>query len=456
MNFLNTIFDCCFRNKEFKLLPNIDKELEEEKVKEKENLENTKEKEKSEATKEKDKEKNNSDNTKEKGYSTIIKDKDKEKNNTDNTKEKENLKTIKDKDKNTIIKDTPKDKKEITPIESSAKNFSSFNAILRCLSNVNKLNKYFFETFPKNPDFEEKIISYEYYKLIKDYESNNKNIPYSSLIKFKEKISEKYGFLSKKVETNSIDSFIFLLGEMHSELKDKREQIPKNPSYNQNYNEVDAFNEFSKEFKENQNSIICDLFPVVSEKIYQCNICQILDYDFLFAFYIEFQLEKVNNYRMRNNYNMTNNNMPDINLIECFEFCNNNIELSSGDDKRFCKVCNILSDYYSKDIFCSFPKNLIIYLNRGASDIYDYNVIFQEYLNLNSYVKDISSNTMQELFAFICGINKSPNEQHFVAYCKNQEDKRWYLYDGDLVSSCEKPWENHKGMVYILFYKSLL
>ena len=436
MNFLNTIFDCCFRNKEFKLHPNIDKELEEEKEKEKENLENIKEKEKSEATKEKDKEKNNSDNI----------------------KEKENLETIKDKDIDTNIKDTPKDKKEITPIESSAKNFSSLNAILRCLSNVNTLNKYFLETFPKNPDFKEKIISYEYYKLIQNLgnESNNNKISYSSLIKFKEKISEKYFFLSKKVETNSIDSFVFLLGELHSELKDKREQIPKNPSYNQNYNEVETFNKFSKEFKENENSIICDLFPVVSEKIYQCNICQILDYDFLFAFYIEFQLEKVNNYRMRNNYNMTNNNMPDINLIECFEFCNNNIELSSGDDKRFCKVCNILSDYYSKDIFCSLPKNLIIYLNRGASDIYDYNVIFQEYLNLNSYVKDISSNTMQELFAFICGINKSPNEQHFVAYCKNQEDKRWYLYDGDLVSSCEKPWENHKGMVYILFYKSLL
>ena len=271
MNFLNRLFDCCFRNKEdFKLYPNIDKKLEEnensETIKEKENSETIKEKEKSETIKEKDtetikekdtetikekensetidiikekkysttikdkdkgkdKEKNNLDNILEKKYPTTIKekdkDKDKEKNNSNNIKEKENSETIKDKDKN--IKDTPKDKDDLTPIGSDAQNFSSFNATLQCLSNIKKLNEFFLVTFPKNQDYEEKIISYEYYKLIQKIvnENNNNKISYSSLIKFKEKLSNKYVFLSKKVESNSKDLFIFLLEELNSELKDK-------------------------------------------------------------------------------------------------------------------------------------------------------------------------------------------------------------------------------------------
>ena len=517
MNFLNRLFDCCFRNKEdFKLYPNIDKKLEEnensEAIKEKEKSETIKEKEKSETIKEKensetikekdtettkekensetidiikekkysttikdkdkgkDKEKNNLDNILEKKYPTTIKekekDKDKEKNNSNNIKEKENSETIKDKDKN--IKDTPKDKDDLTPIGSDAQNFSSFNATLQCLSNIKKLNEFFLVTFPKNQDYEEKIISYEYYKLIQKIvnENNNNKISYSSLIKFKEKLSDKYAFLSKKVESNSKDLFIFLLEELNSELKDKSDLFSKKNSFNQNYNEAFAFNEFSNELKAKHNSIICDLFPVVSEKIYQCNICKIQQYFFELSYYIDFQLEKVNNnlsyyrmgnnYNMVNNYNMNNNYNPDINLLECFKFSYNYLELSNGNNQRFCNACNNLSDHLSQNILCSLPENLIIYLNRGENDIYNCNVIFQEYLDLNSFVKDNSSNTMFELYGFICGINESSTEQHFIAYCKNQEDKRWYLYDGELVSSCEKPWENHKGMVYILFYKSFI
>ena len=452
MNFLNRLFDCCFRNKEdFKLYPNIDKKLEEnensetikekeksetikekeksetikekensetikekekdtETIKEKENSETIKEKENSETIKEKensetidnikekkysttikdkdkgkDKEKNNLDNILEKKYPTTIKekekdkDKDKEKNNSNNIKEKENSETIKDKDKN--IKDTPKDKDDLTPIGSDAQNFSSFNATLQCLSNIKKLNEFFLVTFPKNQDYEEKIISYEYYKLIQKIvnENNNNKISYSSLIKFKEKLSNKYAFLSKKVESNSKDLFIFLLEELNSELKDKSDLFSKKNSFNQNYNEAFAFNEFSNELKAKHNSIICDLFPVVSEKIYQCNICKIQQYFFELSYYIDFQLERVNNnlsyyrmgnnYNMANNYNMNNNYNPDINLLECFKFSYNYLELSNGNNQRFCNACNNLSDHLSQNILCSLPENLIIYLNRGENDI---------------------------------------------------------------------------------------
>ncbi len=526
MDFLNRLFDCCFRNKEeFKLHPNIDKQLEEkensETFKEKEKSETFKEKEKSETIKEKeksdiikekektetikkkeksdiikekeksdtikekeksetidnikekkysttikDKERNNSDNIKEKKYSTTIKGKD-EDNNIKNTPKDKNIKdtpkdqNIKDTPKDQNIKDTPKVQNELTPIGSGEKNYSSLNATLQCLSNIKKLNEYFLGTFPKTPGFEEKTISYEYYKLIQKLvnENNNNKISYSSLIEFKEKLSNKYNFLLKKVEANSIDLIIFLLNELNSELNDNNKQITRTKTYNQNYNENLAYNEFiSNKLNNKHNPITNDLFPFDLETIYQCNICQYYHYGFSIYNYIDFDLEKVNNfvsyYGMGNYYNMTNQK-PDITLYQCFTYYNNYKELSSGGDKRFCDICNNLNDYYSQNIICSLPENLIIYLKRGFNDIYDCKVIFQEILDLNSFVKFNNSNAILELYAFICDINENSTEQHFVAYCKNQEDKRWYFYDGDFVSSCENPWENHKGMVYILFYKSL-
>jgi len=174
MNFINTVFDCCFRSKEFKLHPEIEKELEEEKV----SSGNTKDK------KEAIKDKENPETTKDNKENPVI------------NKDKENSKYIKDKENPETIKDTQKDKNEITPIGSSPKNFSSLSATLQCLLNINSLNEYFKGTFPKSQDYEKKQISYEYYKLIQKLvnENNNNKISYSSLIEFKEKLSNKNVF----------------------------------------------------------------------------------------------------------------------------------------------------------------------------------------------------------------------------------------------------------------------
>ena len=439
MNFINTVFDCCFRSKEFKLHPEIEKELEEEKV----SSGNTKDKK-------------NPKTIKDKENSETIKDK---KENSITNKDKENSKTIKDKENPETIKDTQKDKNEVTPIGSSPKNFSSLSATLQCLLNINRLNEYFKGTFPKSQDYEKKQISYEYYKLIQKLsdENNNNKIPYSSLITFKENLIGQ-NILLKAVETNSVDLFMALFSSLQGEINIKNsENNLTSDFYNLNYNEIAAF---KASIHSKSNSIISDLFSVVTETIDKCTICNNLKYNFSFSDYIIFHLEKVKNYLsynlMGSNYTITNNQNFDISLLQCFEYYNNYIELNNGMNQLYCGVCNISSDQYSQNIVYSLPQNLIIYLNRGKDDICNSNVIFQENLNLFNYAKDNRSNTILELHAFICDINESSDQQHFVAYCKNQEDKRWYLYDGDLVSSCERPWENHKGMVYILFYRTII
>ena len=44
---------------------------------------------------------------------------------------------------------------------------------------------------------------------------------------------------------------------------------------------------------------------------------------------------------------------------------------------------------------------------------------------------------------------------HFVAYCKNKIDKKWYLYNDSFVTPCKKNDEYKIGMPYILFYQAL-
>ncbi len=44
---------------------------------------------------------------------------------------------------------------------------------------------------------------------------------------------------------------------------------------------------------------------------------------------------------------------------------------------------------------------------------------------------------------------------HFVAYCKNSRDKKWYKYNDSMVDECKRKDEYKEGMPYILFYQAL-
>ena len=149
---------------------------------------------------------------------------------------------------------------------------------------------------------------------------------------------------------------------------------------------------------------------------------------------------------------MNNNKNPDINLYECFEYYGN-IELMTGDNQMYCNICNNLYDALYGSLLYTAPNNLIINLNRGKGAVYEGNVIFPERLDLTNYVQFKQSNIIFELYAVICHIGPSSMSGHFVAYCKNIMDKKWYLYNDAFVNLCENDSDYQKGMPYILFYQ---
>ena len=332
------------------------------------------------------------------------------------------------------------------------------NATLQCLSNTDKLTTYFLNKFPYNPNNMNKIISNAYYEVITNlWDRKNNNSSYSP-DNFKLALSQENPLFAGVKANDSKDLINFLLERFHSELnvQNNVQDINYNCNENDQLDENKMLSLFINEFKRNYNSIISDLFYGLMETKSQCLRCNQIKYNFQIYSFLEFPLEKVNQYcyntGKRNNYIMNNNKNPDINLYECFEYYGN-MELMNGDNQMYCNICKCCFDSLYGSVLYTAPNNLIINLNRGRGAVYECKVNFPEILDLSNFVSFKNSNTLYELYGVICHIGPSSMSGHFVAYCKNRMDKKWYLYNDGLVTFCKNPFDYRKGMAYILFYQ---
>ena len=143
-----------------------------------------------------------------------------------------------------------------------------------------------------------------------------------------------------------------------------------------------------------------------------------------------------------------NGSIPYINLYDCFDYYQEK-ELI----KMYCKVCKDYYDSYFSKILYLLPEILVINLDRGMS-VYVCNFNFPEELDLTNYVINKEFYTKYKLYGIICHIGPNSIGGHFIAYCRNRMDDKWYLYNDSNVTLCEKPKQYLKENAYILFYKS--
>ena len=305
-------------------------------------------------------------------------------------------------------------------------------------------------------------MSNEYYTVINNLWNIDNNKKSYSPYEFKEKLSQENPLFAGIAANDSKDLINFLLERIHTELNIIKNDTNFKEDYvitqNDQLNEATMLNLFTKEFSTKYNSIISNLFYGLLETRSQCQRCQNIKYNFQVYSFIEFPLERVNQYCFnngkRNNCNMNNNKNPDVDLYECFEYYGN-LDLMTGDNQMYCNLCNCLCDALYGTLLYSAPNYLIINLNRGRGAVYECKVNFPEQLNIYNFVSFKNGNTAFGLYAVICHIGPSSMSGHFVAYCKNKKDKKWYLFNDGMVSLCEDPYEYQKGMPYILFYQVL-
>ena len=338
------------------------------------------------------------------------------------------------------------------------------NATLQSLSNTKGLTDYFLKKYKYNKEDNNKLMSNEYYTVLSHLWNINYNKKSYSPNSFKDVLSRENPLFAGIAANDSKDLINFLLERFHQELNiiDVNENININYNLinqNEQLNEQKMLNLFFVDFKNKFRSIISDLFYGVMETKTKCLGCQQTKYNFQVYSFIEFPLEQVNKYFINNKLknsisSLNSNNNPDINLYECFNYYGN-MELMNGENQMYCNTCKKCCDAYYQTILYSAPNYLIINLNRGKGAVYQCNVIFPEKLNILNFVSFQEGNTYFELYAVISHIGPSSMSGHFIAYCKNKIDKKWYKYNDALVTPCAKNDEYKIGMPYILFYQAL-
>ena len=354
------------------------------------------------------------------------------------------------------------------------------NSTLQCLSQTEALTNYFLKEKNKNKIINNNIavlnnnenqLSPVYLELIQKLWEINGPISFSPQ-NFMNKVNEMNSLFKKGEAGDAKDFIIFVLEQMHKELKmpikeNNNQQNINNIPLNQ-YDKNNAFSHFFEEFK-SETSILTDTFFGFNETTNICLYCKNLYsskgmtypicYNYGVFNVIIFPLEEVKNMSQRM-MNQNNNNdiiQNQVTLEECFLY-NQKTDLFTGDNKNYCNICNQLYDsQYTSRIYVS-PNVLILILNRGKGNIYKIKLDFKETLDITDFVlqKDMPR-IKYNLYGVITHIGESGPNAHFVASCKSPVDGLWYRYNDALVS----PIKDLKKEVYdfanpyILFYQKI-
>ena len=353
------------------------------------------------------------------------------------------------------------------------------NATLQCLSQTEALTNYFLKEKNKN-----KIINNNIAKINKN--ENQLSPAYLELIQklwevngpksfspnnFMNKINEMNSLFKRGEAGDAKDFIIFILEQMHTELKksvkqkdnnEVNEEIPLNQ-----YDKMNAFINFFEDFK-NETSILTDTFFGFNETTNICLYCKNyysskgqsipICYNYGVFNVLIFPLEEVKNLKlniMKQNIHM--NQINKVNLHECFAF-NEKTELFSGENKNYCNICKQLYDsLYTSKIFVS-PNVLILILNRGKGNIYKVNLDFEQTIDITDFVIQKEKLRIQyNLYGVITHLGESGPNAHFVASCKSPVDGKWYRYNDAFVNPINdfKKEVHDFGTPYILFYKKV-
>ena len=252
-----------------------------------------------------------------------------------------------------------------------------------------------------------------------------------------------------------------MLEEMNQELininKLNNSQIKKrnfNNSIVDQTNQQLTLNNFRQKYEENNDSIISRLFFFIIESKSQCQACKTITYNYQALFLLEFPLERVFNYYIKNNIYLVNEkNEKVLNLTHCLEQYKE-LTYFTGENKIFCNKCRMQRDTLNSNVLYSLPPYLIIILNRGKGKSFDCIVEYPEYLNLENYVMCPQSICNYRLSGVICHLGESGMSGHFISICRHRINNEWYCYNDATVTRCKDQQNAYKKKsAYILFYE---
>ena len=317
------------------------------------------------------------------------------------------------------------------------------NAALQCLSNIPKLRKYFLKNKSKINIRKNRLAS----SLLNVFENlwEKENISYYSPNQFKNTISEMNP-LFKGIQANDTkDLILFILETIHKELN----KVNNISQMDNNYNPTDyqsVFKSFSLYFTHNYNSIISNLFYGMTNSMMSCGACNTTNNNIQCFNILFFPLEEVRKYKgFQKNI---------VSLYDCFDF-NQKIDFLMGASQIYCNYCHKMANALTQSRIIISPYTLVINLNRGKGLMYDIKINFDEFLELKDYIFYTNGPHYYELIGVVTHIGSSDMSGHFISFCKNSENLKWYKFNDAIVTESSIKEVMSFGIPYVLFYNSI-
>jgi len=307
---------------------------------------------------------------------------------------------------------------------------------LQCLTYIEKLKNYFLSN---EENIKKHNISKNYLDIINHLSNEENKNKILQLDIIKDELENNKDFYLPK---NFILSFF---QNIHDELNENKNnnnfQIIESQK---DFAEIEHYNIFEK-FKNNNKSIISDIFYFEQLCTNKCANCQKETYDFSMINHLLFNINEVIS---------SDENQKYINIYDCFDFYTNTNNKKSNNLMK-CLKCNTETNYKNEKKFDLLPEVLTI--------IFDYSVdnseISKEFkvdykIDLNKYLFNWKNKKNRNSKYGLIGMisYEKDNKKIYSGYCKSKDNK-WYFYkDAD---SKEISIDDIKGIPYLLLYQEL-
>ena len=314
------------------------------------------------------------------------------------------------------------------------------NATIQCFSNIKRFREILLNSYKYlSQNKKDKKLSFALAEVFRNLWVDIENKEYPPIY-FKDTLGEMNPLFKGIAANDPKDLVIFLLETIHKELN-----FPSHMQMNNNFiintsNFNDVFNEFIQHFTNNNNSIVCEEFYGCSNSMTTCAKCYTTIHNVQVLNILFFPLEEVRKYMY-----------PSQNSVK-IEDCFLHYEKQEIYPSFYCNFCRQLFPAYNQTKLIYAPPTLIINLNRGRGIQYNVGIEFGENLDIMKYVYAQESPNYYELVGVICHFGTNDMGGHFIAFCKNVDNCKWFKYNDGIVTLVSFKDIKQGGLPYVLFY----
>lgn len=351
-------------------------------------------------------------------YKYIYNEKTDKKNNNNNNPSNQNEKEQKD-----ISFSLSNYKKACLVAIDDVGNTSYMSAIIRILSNIKNLVKYYLTELNNiNIYLQEIPLTYAFSRIIFHLypfpqDSLKKSISIDNFYRISLLLNSSFKGTSTK---NGIDYLNFLLDTLHN--NDKFFRNKNNNGDNNNTIKNHDIKEYITYLDNYEKSIIFDNFAWINQKVRKCNSCGEENNSYLYYFTYDVNilnsLEKI----------VMDSNKDDINIFDCIKEQSKKKRLHN----IYCFKCKNKTFFDEENIIYSSP-NYFIFLIRineeeTKNKIKESNkkIIIDKELFLKNIIKGSQKNYLYEL---IGKVDYCFNSKEYVSSCRDLIDNNWYKYE---------------------------